>query len=185
MVVANSHVPPWEPSPEIFLKEKKRQRKEGRQRQRNLTSDTSKARNPIKSLSLQDDDHPLVEHYQASTCRENASYKTTTTTSTDSITDRGGTRGGELPFTGINLNNAPKKNSQDNDTYYLGQAAAACEQCFEEGKNQAIQHPHARSYFKKAVQHKNCFYYYQPSYSSVIERCCETVLQSRLLSVLL
>ncbi len=131
----------------IFSKRKKRQRKEGCQRQRNLTSDASKTRNPTKSLSLQDDDHLLVKHYQSSTCRENASCKPTT--STGSITDRGGTRGDELSFAGNNPNNAPKKNSQDNGTYYSGQAAAACEQCFEEGKKQIIQHPHARQLLKK------------------------------------
>ncbi len=151
MATADNHVPPWEPSPEIFLKGKgkgkKRQGKEVRQRQQNLTSasaSATKAKNhPIKnSLSLQGDDHLLVENYHPLTSRENVSSCKTTTISASSIPDRGGTRDERgPPFTGnpdaekkIYCN---KKKSQNNDTYYAGQPAA-CEQCFEEGKQAAI-----------------------------------------------
>ncbi len=140
MVTENgNHVPPWEPSPEIFLKEKKKKRKERRQRQQQNLSSATKATNPGKSSSLQYDDHLLVEqkHYQAPTSRENESCKITT--SVGSIPDRDGTRGGNEfpPFAGYppgaeKMITCHKKNSQNNGTYYVGQSAA-CEQCFEEG----------------------------------------------------
>ncbi len=145
MVVANSHVPPWEPSPEVFLKGKERKRKEGRQRQRNLIPDTHKShRNPIKSLRVQEDDgHLLLKHDQSSTCGENASCKTTTITSTGSDIDCGEKGGGDLSFAGNNPDTVPKKSSRDISRYYSDQAAVACEQCFGEGKKQVIQHPYA------------------------------------------